>query len=72
MDPSEHQDSNHRKDDEDNDGCHDDDSQCGHTVAGQLISCVGRKTFIMCDFSSDYQVFMLDIFRTQYNLIFKH
>lgn len=52
MDASEHQDSNNREDDEDDDGRHDDDGQCGHAVAGQLISCEGRET---TDFSSDWQ-----------------
>lgn len=43
MDASEHQDSDSREDDEDDDWSHNDDGQCGHTVVGQLISCEGEK-----------------------------
>lgn len=56
MDASEHQDGDGREDDEDDDGCHDDDSQCGHAVVRHLVSCVRGETFTTCDFSSDYWV----------------
>lgn len=46
VDASEHQDSNSRDDDDDDDGCHD--SQCGHAVVWQLISCEEREKFIVC------------------------
>lgn len=62
MDASEHQDSNSRKDNEDDDGRHDDDNQCGHTVAGKFFSWGGgRENFSnIC-----FQVMILDIFGTQ-------
>lgn len=67
VDASEHQDSDSREDNEDDDGRHDDNSQCGHAVAGKLFSYEGRETFTMCDFPWDYQVI---IFRTQYKAWF--
>lgn len=60
---SEHQDSNGREDNEDDDGRQNDNSQCGHTVAGKLFSCEGTETFTMYDFP--YQGTILCIFRTQ-------
>lgn len=62
VDASEHQDSDSREDNEDDDGRHDDNSQCGHAVAGKLFSYEGRETFTMCDFpTTQYKAWFLKI-----------
>lgn len=42
VDASKHQDGDSREDEEDDDGRHNDNSQCGHAVIWQLVSCEGR------------------------------
>ena len=63
VDASKHQDSNSREDDEDDDRCHDDNSQCGHTVAWQLVSCEGKESLQCVNVLSVSKGLLLSAFR---------